>query len=79
MKSSAEILKKYSDLIREAENIDDFSDTEETNTDDPVAELANYLDQKEGTDYYDLISSFLRMNNYIITPLGGLTNSQGNV
>ena len=60
---------------------DSMMDVDSVDNTDPVQGLADYLDTagEDGNDYSTLISTYLKKNNLEITPIGGLTNSEGNV
>jgi hypothetical protein len=61
-------------------DLPDDSMQEETSV-DPVQELASYLSGKDtnNMDFEDVISHFLKSKNLEITPIGGLSNSNGTV
>lgn len=63
------------------EDVDTESDVE-IDSDDPISELADYLDNADskGTESFsELINKFLKEKNLELTPIGGLTNRQGAV
>lgn len=92
---STELLRSYIDLITEAENDGNpaeineptedqqfnFEPAANTETGDPVSELAQYLEtaSDDEKDYNQLIQQFLKDNDYEIVPTRGLENLTGNV
>ena len=118
MESSKDLLRKYADIVKEAESQPDgFADQEEFNPEDfnapsddeqtpeenvpdeslmgddsgitdmnqledPIESLSQELsdgDDRELDNIKHKISKWLKDNRYELTPIGGLSNKQGNV